>query len=221
MNRKFRFSVGEWYHCYSRGVDKRPVFMEEYDKARFHELLYLANDAAPLRLSEVEMSLVFRHPRTEAIVSVGAYALMGNHYHLILKEIRDGGITTFMRKLGTAYTMYFNQKYERVGNLFVKPFRAKHLDSDLYFQRAVQYVHANPLDLLEKGMNVIGLVESLMTYRYSSFVDFYQERAAKSILGEEVFRLVARVSSEELVTQACEYRRALEAQGDTLCLPCS
>jgi len=71
---------------------------------------------------------------------------MSNHFHLILKQIQDGGVVKFMRKLGTGYTMYFNQKNKRSGSLFQGRYKAKHIDKDRYLKQLVHYVHANPLD---------------------------------------------------------------------------
>ena len=80
-----------------------------------------------------------------------AYCLMPNHFHLLLQDAlpAGGGISKFMQKVGTAYTMYFNASRERAGNLFVKPFRSKHVSDDRYFKRVAQYIHFNPIELME------------------------------------------------------------------------
>lgn len=221
MARNIRFQVGEWYHCYSRGVDKRTVFEDEKDALRFMELLYLANDTQPLRREEVVISSpseLFSYPRKEALVSVGAYVLMPNHYHLILRETTEKGISAFMQKLGTAYTMYFNAKRERVGNLFVKPFRAKHLNNDRYFQHAVRYVHLNPAELFEPGWKegVVGskegLAEKLISYSYSSLADHVDQTLPKrAILGNDIFDTIQSVSTQELVNESFEYYREIDS----------
>ena len=179
MNRK-PFGVGEWYHCYSRGVDKRRTFQSAADYKRFLQLLYIANTEKPFHFSNVKLphEKVFQIDRGKSLVSVGAYALMPNHFHLLLQEVNENGIARFMQKLGTAYGMYFNKKYERVGNLFVKPFRSKHIDSDAYLRRVAQYIHVNPVEIFEpewkKGKaGEIKLVEKrLLAYPYSS-LPFY------------------------------------------------
>ena len=146
------FAPGEWYHCYSRGIDKRIVFENQSDHQRFVALLYLANSSITLHrsiLGHLNHHELFSIPRGESLVSIGAYALMPNHFHLLLHEKNEGGISTFMQKLGTAYTMYFNIKHERIGGLFTKPFRARHVSDDRYFQYVVDYIHLNPLELFE------------------------------------------------------------------------
>src|SRR3989344_8357266 len=151
--RRVPFQIDEWYHCYNRGIDKRTVFESEDDAERFLQLLYLANSPEEVRLCDLSSSTdkILERPRARTLVSVGAYCLMPNHYHLLLKEIADGGISRFMQKLGTAYTMYFNKKYKRVGNLLTKPFRARHVGEDRSFQRVVDYIHCNAAELTEAG----------------------------------------------------------------------
>lgn len=115
--RKTMFAVGEWYHCYSRGVDKRIVYEDERDYLRFLEQLYLANSGVPLRRDDIgtrDFEEILQIPRKEPLVAIGAFCLMPNHFHLVLKEIVEDGITTFMQKLGTAYAMYFNARYGTV-----------------------------------------------------------------------------------------------------------
>src|SRR3989338_8093959 len=148
------FAVEEWYHCYSRGIDKRTVFKDASGYKRFVELLFLANSRKTLHRSDIthtDHRALFSLDRDEPLVSIGAYALMPNHFHLLIKETREAGISSFMRKLGTAYTMYFNIKYERSGGLFTRPFRARHIADDRYFQHVVSYIHLNPAELFERG----------------------------------------------------------------------
>ncbi len=103
---------------------------------------------------------------------------MPNHYHLLMRELAENGITTFMRKLGTGYTMYFNKKRERTGALFSSKFKSRHVHSNEYFRRVINYIHANPAELFEPGWKH-GLVRdernlerALVSYPYSSYPDY-------------------------------------------------
>ena len=148
--RRVPFAVDEWYHCFTRGIDKRTTFEDEDDAARFTELLCLANDTKPIERSNfahTSHQAILEIPRHQTIVSIGAYYLMGNHYHLLLQEKSEGGISKFMQKVGTGYTMYFNEKNDRIGSLFVGPFRSKHIAQDAYLRRVTQYIHLNPAEL--------------------------------------------------------------------------
>ena len=111
---------------------------------------------------------------------------------------KDGGITSFMRKLGTAYTMYFDRKYNRIGNLLVKPFRSKHIEDDRYLGRVVQYVHLNPAQVLEHGWkkgrvrNIRALEECLLDYTFSSLPDYFgNKRPECSIIDNDAYDLLS------------------------------
>ncbi len=175
------FAVDEYYHCYSRGIDKRTTFEDEDDYARFIQILYACNDDTPCQrhlLGRNDTAGILHQLRSNPLVSVIAYCLMPNHFHLVLKETRENGISTFMQKLGTAYTMYFNTKQHRIGGLFTRPFRAKHIDNDVYLKHVVQYVHLNPAELFEPGWkrgevtDMKSLYQSLIAYPYSSLRDY-------------------------------------------------
>lgn len=206
MNR-VPIETGEWYHCYNRGVDKRRVFASHQDYERFLALMFLANGDNKKRVSNIRkvplQKLVLREnlERGTPLVEIGAYCLMPNHVHFILKEVEEGGIASFMQKVFTGYTMYFNQKNERTGALFAGTYKSKHLATDRYFKHAINYVHMNPIELHEpnwkQGAGNVGAVEEkLRAYRYSSLRDHIGSgRAEKKILGNEVFTLFDAPSS--------------------------
>ena len=136
-------------------------------------------------------------------MDIGAYDLMPNHYHFLLRERHDGGITSFMRKVGTAYTMYFNIKYGRTGALYEGAFKAKHVRTDGYFGRLLNYIHGNHAALSEPGWkagkikNETRLIRELTAYPYSSFTDYYGEtRIESSIIDKNaVFEVIDKMST--------------------------
>ena len=69
---------------------------------------------------------------------------MDNHYHLLLQELDEDGISEFMKALSNAYTQYFNQKYDRVGALFQGRYKCRKVDEDSYFTLISKYIHLNP-----------------------------------------------------------------------------
>ncbi len=217
MNRE-PFAQNEWYHCFTRGVEKRTTFETHRDFDRFLHLLYLCNNTESIKLSDYKSKSredIFSIPRDEEIVHIGAYVLMSNHFHLLIKQVTPHGISNFMQRLGTGYTMYFNIKNVRVGNLFVRPFRSRHIPDDRYFQKIISYIHLNPYELAEPEWK-LGKVTSknkatdfLKSYSYSSFIDYYLPgiRAERAIINTEAFDLISstRVDAEEMISDASEY----------------
>lgn len=151
--RNIHFDVGEYYHVYNRGVDKRDVFSSPDESQRFYESLYLFNDKAYERkdgtfLDRIVLlagSEVFSYERNQ-LVSIVAFKLMTNHFHLLLREEQENGISLFMHKLGTGYTNFFNRNHARTGSLFEGPFEAVHIESNAQLEHDVRYIHFNELD---------------------------------------------------------------------------
>lgn len=103
---------------------------------------------------------------------------MSNHFHLLVHERIENGISLFMQKLSTAYTMYFNKRYERSGALFQGRFKAKHLDSDNYLKYIFAYIHLNPVEIIDNGWkdhllkNKDRTFKFLKSYLFSSYTDY-------------------------------------------------
>ena len=79
----------------------------------------------------------------EPLVVIVAYCLNQNHFHFILTPISDGGIQKFMHRLGTGYTMFFNEKYKRSGSLFQGRYKAVHIETNEYLIHLSAYVNLN------------------------------------------------------------------------------
>lgn len=130
--RKEDFHIGEYYHIFNRGIEKRKIFMEEGDLYYFFDAMFIAMQKEPIndRHSEKRKDIKETAKNKERLVEIVSYSLLPNHYHLILKEIRKGGISRFMGKLSNSYTKYFNQKNDRIGVLFQGPFKANRLTGE-------------------------------------------------------------------------------------------
>ena len=147
-NRKITFAIGEYYHLYSRGVDKRIIFLDHDDKKRFVKLMFFCNGSEPVIYKEIRNKKLADVQVGHKLLAIGAHCLMMNHFHLLVKETKEGGIVKFMVKLLTAYSKYFNKKYERTGSLFESEFKSKHLSTDEYLKYMFAYIHLNPVKIL-------------------------------------------------------------------------
>ncbi len=152
--RKTEFVNGEYYHIYNRGVDKRDVFLDILDYERFlisMELLNDERDGLMLEWRDIKRVdpraklLDFQElsSRNNPAVEIIAYCINPNHYHFILRQLRDDGIKSFMHKLSTSYTNHFNVKYERSGSLFQGPFKSVLINSNEYLLYLSAYVNKN------------------------------------------------------------------------------
>lgn len=188
MERKIKFSVGEFYHVYNRGVNKSPIFLCGADKRRFIKLLYLCNNSGPVIFKTIQGSPLDRIKREKTIVEIGAYCLMDNHFHLLLREKEDLGISRFLGKLLTAYSMYFNKKYERTGSLLERPSKATHADSDEYLKYLFAYIHLNPIKMIDPEWKENGITNQevakkyLEEYDHSSYLDYAGPKREESVI---------------------------------------
>jgi REP element-mobilizing transposase RayT len=155
MSRKLQFALDEYYHVYNRGVEKRVIFNNEFDYQRFLLLLVLVNDEKPVEVQQLVRDYTIPElirQKRKPLVSIASFSLMPNHYHLLMKETTEKGISKFMHKVGTGYSLYFNLQNERTGGLFQGPYKAKHVDDDRYLQYLFEYIHLNPIrESLELG----------------------------------------------------------------------
>jgi len=142
--RKKDFANGEFFHVYNRGVDKRIIFVDKYDAKRFLQGLVEFNSVDPIGslYQNSFRELSGPTPKSEKLVGIVAYCLNPNHYHLILEQLADGGISEFMKRIG-GYTCYFNNKYGRNGALCQGKFKAVHIDSNEYLLHVSAYVNMN------------------------------------------------------------------------------
>jgi len=181
--RNIKFSIKEYYHIYNRGVDKRDIFMDSEDVARFLVCMNIFNTTDSVgsvyEHSRKELKFRSRAPKNKKLVHFIAFCLNQNHYHFILEPLVDNGIQKFMHKLSTGYTNYFNEKYKRSGALFQGKYKAIHIDSNEYLLHLSAYVNLNYK--VHKNLNKKWM-ESLPI---SSFME-YVEKSAKLFCAKEI-----------------------------------
>lgn len=194
MQRRITFAPGEYYHVYNRGVEKRNIFLIDSDRVRFQRMLYLTNGTKPVVYKLIQGRTLDSIDRGEQILSIGAYCLMSNHFHLLVRENDEGGVSQFLRKLTTGYSMYFNKVNDRVGPLFQSRFKAEHVDRDEYLKYLYTYIHLNPVKLIDAEWKEHGISDPaaakafLEKYRWSSYPDYLgHTREESAILDTAAF----------------------------------
>jgi len=196
--RKTELINGEFYHIIERGNDKRKIFLDDEDRLRFINSLLVFNDTAPSpwqsrafwkRQKELVMSYQPKNP----LVEIHAFALMGNHFHLLIRQITENGITKYTRKLG-GYAYFFNKKYQRTGSLFEGRFRAKLIQTETQLKNNFVYINTNPIELVEpqwkewKVLNPQKAIQFLGSeYRWSSYQDYLGKDNFPSLIKKDFF----------------------------------
>lgn len=125
MPRQARIDApGALHHIIVRGIEKRNIFNDNTDRKRFVQRL----------------GTVLGESQTPCY----AWALLPNHFHLLLKTSLTP-IATVMRRLLTGHAVYFNRRHDRRGHLFQNRYKSILCQEDNYLLELVRYIHLNPL----------------------------------------------------------------------------
>lgn len=191
--------IGQFYHIYNRGSEKREIFSQPRDYSRFQKTFYYYQFLGPKpsfsKFSKSDLNSFKAHP-DKKIVDVVCYCLMPNHFHFLLRQLKENGISTFISQLSNSYTKYFNTKYKRVGPLLQGAFKAVLVESEEQLVHLSRYIHLNPV--------VSGLIKNLDHYQWSSYQEY--------INGQKFYCSYEEVLS--LYSSTKDYQEFVEAQID-------
>lgn len=190
---------GGYYHVYNRGVEKRVIFKDEQDSGVFLSYLktyllpknvvalqkILGNPGSSYKDKDVALKLLRMNNFSEEITLL-AYCLMPNHFHLFLKQSSAGGIDRLMNSLGTRYSMHFNRKYRRVGPLYQGPYKAILVGTEPYYLYLTNYIHKQSLSL--QG-------DALQGFRPSSYPEYLGLRHTAWVHPEEILSYFSTTNS--------------------------
>lgn len=206
--RKEKLGTGNIYHVLNRGVDQRTTFEDNQDFLRFLNLLayYLQGQRLPYSQAQRAQRLDM-HTRSESgprLVKLLCFCIMPNHFHLLLHQECDGGISRYLQQIENGYARYFNTRYRRTGHLFSGQFRAIRIYTDEQFLHVTRYIHVNP--------HVAGLTRDVFSYPWSS-LPWYTRRNLHSESSSLISEVRKKLDlSTDLLSQmipAHEYERFL------------
>lgn len=160
------FANQQIYHVFNRGVEKRITFVDKRDYLRFLDTINHYRIKTPLTRFSFKNRPVLNSKKTDEtpLIELLCYCLMPNHFHLLIRQVENNGITHFMSQLSNSYTKYFNTKHKRVGPLFQGSFKAVRIENDEQLLHVSRYIHLNPL--------IDYIVKDLRTYPYSSYPEY-------------------------------------------------
>jgi putative transposase len=184
--RKDPLIIDHYYHIYNRGVDKRDIFMSKHDLKRFVESVKQFNINIPTgglqKVSKYKKFVGVQHPqKAETLVSIVCYCFNPNHFHFIIKQDVENGISEFFKRLLGGYTNYFNKIHKRSGALFQGRFKSHLINNDQYFLKIRPYVNINYLihDIPEEKRH---LVLASDTEYDNLYFDLVSKKEAERIL---------------------------------------
>ena len=208
--RKTVFTTGEFYHICGRGNEKQNLFLDVRDYARFLFLILYFQSTVTVQNIGRSVSYFVKHKKfnlsektkekilKEKGVDLISFSIMPNHFHLIICEQKEGGISKYMQKVLMAYAKYFNEKYKKSGHVFQGPFTAVRIDDDAQLLYTSAYIHRNPRELKGwKGKEHL--------YPWSSFQDYIGENRWSGFVKPSVVL--------ELLKNPNEYKKSVDESG--------
>jgi|SaaInlStandDraft_4_1057021.scaffolds.fasta_scaffold22751_2 putative transposase len=190
-----------YYHIFNRGNNKRPVFLDTDDFHYFLDALKLFNCIESLGYSSQYRR---NKKQSEGLVKVVTYCLNPNHFHLLLKQEHESGISKYMQKITTGYTMYFNKKYKSSGSLFQGKFKSILVEDDAYLYHLSAYINLN--------FKIHGIDDPKM---YRSSMAEYVDKSSLNICDNKI--IIDNFSTQEYVdfaeksAQSTLHLRSLQA----------
>lgn len=204
-------ATDEYYHIYNRGVARQPVFSKKRDYEHFLTTISYYRFARPpmrlslfLKLSEpIRKGVRKRLENTEHLVDILCFILMPNHFHLLIKQRSDEGISTFLRRSINSYSRYFTTKYSRPGALFQGVFKAVHVESDEQLLHLSRYIHLNPL------VSFVVDGKDFLSYPWSSLPEYLDKPRLTDPM-PVIHHFKTRQAYKQFVLDQADYGKHLE-----------
>ena len=202
-----------YYHIFNRSVAKETIFIDGADLYRGIELLnYYHCTVSPFpypqfkkRSQKTQRKIIDSLKQKEKLVEIISFCLMPNHFHLLLKQLVDDGISNFLRKFQDSYAKYLNKRYERVGSVFQNPFKSVLVKNDSQLLHLSRYIHLNPY-----SSSIVKRKDQLLNYPWSSLSEYRFEEKAGFCHPEIILdQFIDRKEYLKFVLNRADYQRSL------------
>lgn len=211
--RRIVLATDEIYHIFTRGVAKQPIFTNSYDYIRIIDLLkYYRFTNPPLRFShfyrlhhnQKKDLLENVIKKTPIFVEILAFCFMPNHFHLLIKQSEDNGISKFMSNFLNSYVRYYNTKHKRVGPLFQSNFKTVRIENNEQLIHINRYIHLNPTT------SYLIKTEELEKYPWSSLPYYLGHKETDFIKSDLILKQFKdRPSYREFIYNQIDYQKKL------------
>lgn len=213
--RKTPLITGEIYHVFNRGINRQPTFTNSWEKRRaILTLKFYRFSGTPVRLSILlstsssNQKEVFDKLENSGTpqVNILSYCLMPNHFHLLLRQKQDNGISIFLGNFQNSYTKYFNARNKRDGSLFLDQFKALRIETDEQLLQVARYIHLNPY-----SSYLVDSFDNLLNYPYSSLGEYLKTSSKGLCEKETILSFFQDLDPfKKFILDNADYQRSLE-----------
>lgn len=210
--RKTVFRNGEFYHVFNRSIASEKVFSTPAQLRRVLDSLefYLYKQNVKFSIFKtmklnVKLDYLNEINKTFPLVEIYAFAIMPNHFHILLKQTSDHGVISFISNFQNSYAKYFNKSHGRDGSLFKSPFKSVHIDSDNVFLQVIRYIHLNPVTSCLTEINLLD------KYEWTSYCSYLDPNKNSFLKSGYVLKLTSGLNTFIRYTQnQVDYQRKLK-----------
>lgn len=201
------FVTGYIYHLFNRGVAKQEIFRNNND---FQQLLttfsFYLESMPTTKLSTANKNMIAKldnSPPKKPLILILGYCLMPNHFHLIAKQLVDGGIQRFMRHTLDSYVKYYNIKHDRVGTIFQGKFKGVIVEDNEQLMHLSRYIHLNPF-----VSRIVDKPEKYPWASYNQYLKNQNRRLCSPKIMLELFDSIRKY--KDFIDDYSDYARSLE-----------
>lgn len=212
-NNRIPLAVGEFYHIFNRGVAKQPIFLDQSDYNRALLALAYYRFANPrVKLARFkELSYELKQEiiaelsiKNDLAIKIIGFSFMPNHFHFLLYQTSENGISKFLSNFTNSYTRYFNTKHERVGPIFQGVFKAVRIESNEQLLHVSRYIHLNPV------VSYVIKDSELFTYKWSSMGDYIKGNSDVCWLNPVLDQFASPQHYKSFLLDQIDYARSLD-----------
>lgn len=207
--------TNQFYHTFNRGINKQPIFLGIRDYKRALEVLeFYSFTNPPVRFSKflllanqqrINLLANLRRER-DKLVEIISFALMPNHFHFLLEQKKDNGISKFMANFQNSYTRFFNTKYHKIGPLLQGQFKTVRIEDENQLFHLNRYIHLNPYSSF-----VVKKIVDLNKYPWSSFQEYIEKSEIEICSKEIILSSFKNVKAyQQFVFDQADYQRELD-----------
>lgn len=212
--RKDPLETGEIYHVFSKSIAGFVIFNNNREFERMMgTILYYQNRDLPISFSKFTRfndlaKIIEQFNKSEKSVQIIAYCIMPTHFHFVLKQLEDDGISVFMRKVLDSYTRYFNIKHNRKGPLWEGKFKSVLAEKDEQLLHLTRYVHLNP--------TTSNLCDKPEQWQFSSYNEYLATNNEISFCKYDGILEIDPKSYEKFVEDRINYQKELKRIKDLI-----
>ena len=189
--RKIKTVPGQYYHIYNKSSAGKAIFNQPRDYVRFLFLLFVIQSPKKLLHTKRQIDFYIKHSKFKLSkkdiqkitnskkVEIVAFVIMPNHFHIIINDLEENGISLYMQRLQSGYARYSQIKYKSSGHLFRGPFGLVPIEDNEQLLYLSSYIHKNPKEL-------ISWKDNFVNYPWSSYQDFVKENRWGKLLKPEI-----------------------------------